>query len=312
MSNAAPAPTTAPAVLVSAGAFKPLYDPSVGERERWYINDHTFIRDAAGTWHMFGITHAEPANPLDEKHFAHATAPSLAGPWTKQPFALSADAAKGEVVLWAPHVIEHDGTYYMFYCAGDADHTKYKIHLATSRDLKTWERSVANPMVVDGFDARDPMILRVGDKWVMYYTANSTPAGGDHVVFAVTSDDLTHWGDKRTVFTSPRKGTFGGPTESPFVVRRGDSYYLFCGAWEGYSRTYAFRSADPFKFEYSQRVGSIESHALELIRDVDGTWHASHSGWGQGGLHLAPVKWHDGLDDRETTLPPPTTKGANR
>ena len=70
---------------VEAGEFTRVYDPSVGEAERWYINDHTFFRDRDGTWHLIGITHAEPMSPHDEKHLAHATAPSLHGPWTKQP-----------------------------------------------------------------------------------------------------------------------------------------------------------------------------------------------------------------------------------
>ncbi len=63
----------------------------------------------------------------------------------------------------------------MFYCAGGRDHGRYKIHLATSKDLWSWERHEANPMVVDGYDARDPMILRHGDIWIMYYTATSEP-----------------------------------------------------------------------------------------------------------------------------------------
>ena len=42
----------------------------------------------------------------------------------------------------------------------------------------TWARHPANPLVVDGYEARDPMVLRVGDRWVMYYTATSAPAGG--------------------------------------------------------------------------------------------------------------------------------------
>ena len=37
--------------------FRRVFDPSVGEKEPWYINDHTFIRASDGTWHLFGITH---------------------------------------------------------------------------------------------------------------------------------------------------------------------------------------------------------------------------------------------------------------
>ena len=70
---------------VTAGQFERIYDPSVGENERWYINDHTFIRDDGGTWHLIGITHAEPAAPKDELHLAHATAPALpTGFWDRQ------------------------------------------------------------------------------------------------------------------------------------------------------------------------------------------------------------------------------------
>ena len=86
--------------------------------------------------------------------------------------------------LSAPYVVFHDGTYYMFYCAGEKDHSKYKIHLATSKDLKEWtRRHPKNPMVVDGFDARDPFLMRQGDEWLMYYTAKlESPTGGNHVV----------------------------------------------------------------------------------------------------------------------------------
>ena len=41
---------------VAAGEFKKIYDPSVNEKEPWYINDHCFIRGRDGIWHMFGIT----------------------------------------------------------------------------------------------------------------------------------------------------------------------------------------------------------------------------------------------------------------
>lgn len=296
------------APLVVAGKFHRIYNPGVGEDKSWYINDHCFVRHNDGVWHLFGITHEEPANPLDEDNFAHATSKSLNSfPWEKHPFALSVmeDPWK-ETHLWAPHVIKHGDTYYMYYCAGDKDSAKYKIHLATSKDLFKWKRHPKNPMVVDGYDARDPFILKVGDKWIMYYTATSKPEGGNHVVACRESDDLITWENRRIVFTDPSTGKIGGPTESPFVVRRGKFYYLFIGPRGGYVGTDVFQSADPLHFDIADKVGHINSHAAEVIRDVNGKWYVSHCGWGQGGVSLAPLYWNDGADDNiNTSVPVP-------
>jgi beta-fructofuranosidase len=290
---------------VTAGPFERIYDPSVGETERWYVNDHTFVRDHLGTWHLIGITHAEPANPFDEKHLAHATAPSLHGPWTRQPFAMSADPAWGETVLWAPHVIFQGGLFWMFYHAGSGRPEATRLHLATSQDCVRWERHPANPLVVDGYEARDPMVLRLGDRWVMYYTATSEPAGGNHVVIATESTDLVHWRGRRIVYTDPCTGTGAGPTESPFVIERGGRFYLFIGPdWYGllrskeetgrydmrcYRRTRVLASDDPFRFELANQVGTIDSHAAEVVVDERGQSWVSHCGWGQKGVYLAPL-----------------------
>lgn len=294
---------------VTAGAFRLIYDPSVGEAEPWYINDHTFFRDHEGAWHLVGITHAEPAKPHDEKHLAHATAPALHGPWTKQPFALSAEPAWGETQLWAPHVIEHDGMFWMFYCGGGPSHLEYRIQLATSPDGWTWTRHPANPLIIDGYEARDPMVLRAGGRWIMYYTATSAPEGGHHIVAAATSDDMVHWHGRTVVFQDDYVGTYGGPTESPFVVERGGRYYLFIGpdwdtlmkryketgrySWAGYRGTRVIESDDPLHFDLSRKVGFLDSHASEVIVDDDGEAWVSHCGWGQGGVYFAPLRWQD-------------------
>ena len=109
-----------------------------------------------------------------------------------------------------------------------------------------WTRHPENPMVVDGYDARDPFILKVGKEWVMYYTATSEPKGGNHIVACRTSPDLIQWGERKTVFTDPSVGKWGGPTESPTVVRRGKFYYLFIGPRDDYRTTCVYRSDNPF------------------------------------------------------------------
>ena len=328
--------------LFSVGEFERIYDPSVGDTQKWYVNDHTLARDQHGTWHLIGITHAQlDIPPLEryftadrsitqdevkalnrelresaaqakrdgrpwfdahaEKQLAHAVAPSLTTPqWRKRPFALVADAS--ESVLWAPHVISHGDRHYMFYAAGsergDGD---FRMHLATSTDMNEWTRYPGNPLFIDGYEARDPMVLRVGARWVMYYTATEPPTGGHHVVAYRTSTDLVSWGPRNLAFVDPTKGTGAGPTESPFVVHRGEYYYLFLSMRHNYipghyADTEVFRSRDPLDFRIGDLVGRFDGHASEVVRDVDGRWYVSHCGWYQGGVYLAPLTWHDGAD----------------
>jgi hypothetical protein len=287
----APVPAAAaagdPVTWTAAAGFTRIYDPSVGETQPWYINDHTFIRDDGGTWHLFGITHPEPADPDHEIQFAHATAPSLTGPWTKQAMALTADPGYGEKHLWAPHVIHVGGVYYMFYAGGGTDPASTELNLATSTDLYHWTRSPAGPLFRDGLEARDPMVTRIGDQWVMYYCANTTPSGGDPVVAYRASADLVHWSARAIALPGA-----GAPTESPFVVQRDGWWYLFTGPRGSYTGTDVFRSRDPFHFGIGDQAGHLDSHAAEVVQD-GAAWWVSSAGWGQGGVHVAPLTWQN-------------------
>lgn len=277
---------------VTAGPFRLLYDPSAGRRQPWYINDHTVIRDASGRWHLFGITHPEPADPWDETQFAHATADALLGPWTRRPPALEVDRGYGETHLWAPYVTRGGAGYFMFYDGGGEDRTRTAMNLATSADLHHWARRPEGPLFRDGYDARDPMVLRLRDRWVMYYCATSEPEGGNHVVAYRTSADLVDWSDRAIAYTDPAIGTGAGPTESPFVMHHKGSWYLFIGPRPDYVGTDVFRSDDPLHFRPEDRVGHIDAHAAELVED-DGAWWITSAGWGQGGVHIAPLHFRD-------------------
>ncbi|MGW2597897.1 family 43 glycosylhydrolase [Streptomyces klenkii] len=295
---------------IGAGPFAHVYDPSTPGGRR-YLNDHTLIK-AAGRWHLFGITGAvaPPGRAPDsaaEVSFAHASAPDPSGPWTTHPDALTADPAYfGEEHLWAPHVIEAGGTYWMFYAAGGRSGAA--INLATSTDLFTWTRVPGGPLF-RGRVARDPMVVRIAGQWVMYYTELSgqdggggNGGGGRHMVAFRRSDDLVHWSEPGIAFTDATTEATVSVTESPFVVERDGWYYLFIGPRNGYDGTDVFASRNPFSFGLDGYAGHVPGHAVEVVTDGQ-EWHASAAGWFHQGLRLAPLQWRD--------VPPPWQSADN-
>ncbi|MEJ2722493.1 MAG: family 43 glycosylhydrolase, partial [bacterium] len=102
------------------------------------IADHTWIRDAAGVYHLFfhteGIHGGSKIEHYTSTDFRSLDYVGLA--LQKNPGGWDSHG------LWAPHIVEHDGTYYMFYTGIDGEgldpNTRQRIGLATSTDLVTW------------------------------------------------------------------------------------------------------------------------------------------------------------------------------
>ncbi len=101
--------------------------------------------------------------------------------------------------LYKSCLVEHHGTFYMFYNAKTQDSPWHEqTGVALSTDLKTWKRHPGNPIIPNGpkgsFDdvfCSDPCVLRFGETWVMfYYTLSTDGRARDTVAF---SDDLLHW-----------------------------------------------------------------------------------------------------------------------
>ncbi|WP_406497517.1 family 43 glycosylhydrolase [Streptomyces sp. NBC_00846] len=278
---------------IDAGHFTPVHDPSASGRRR-YLNDHTLVR-SDGRWHLFSIVGdsaapGEAPNSEAEVSFAHASAPDLYGTWTTHPDALTVDPTYyGEQHLWAPHVIEAEGTYWMFYAAGGRDGAA--INLATSTDLFTWTRLPSGPLF-RGPAARDPMVVRIGAEWVMYYTDLSA-TDGRHLVCWRRSADLLRWSAPGIAFADDSTAATGvSVTESPYVVARNGWFYLFIGPRGGYDGTDVLASRDPFRFTLDGYAGHVPGHAVEPITDTR-NWYASAAGWFRHGLSLAPLRWQD-------------------
>ncbi|MEU6981922.1 glycosyl hydrolase family 32 [Streptomyces sp. NPDC046324] len=176
----------------------------------------------------------------------------------------------------------------MFYAAGGERGAA--INLATSTDLFTWTREPSGPLF-RGRAARDPMVLRVGGEWVMYYTELSD-VGGHHVVAYRRSADLLHWSEPGVAFTDASTDATVSVTESPYVVQRDGWYYLFIGPRNGYEGTEVLASRDPFHFALAGYAGHVPGHAVEVIADGE-RWYVSAAGWFRNGLYVAPLYWRD-------------------
>jgi predicted GH43/DUF377 family glycosyl hydrolase len=102
--------------------------------------------------------------------------------------------------LYKSWIVEHKGTYYLFYNAKNQTTGPWfeQTGVAISQDLKHWERYSGNPVLHNGprgaFDdlfCSDPCVLRCDDRWVMFYFGNCSD--GHARDSAAVSDDLLNW-----------------------------------------------------------------------------------------------------------------------
>jgi sucrose-6-phosphate hydrolase SacC (GH32 family) len=211
-----------------------------------YLKDHTII-EKDGVFHLFSICGTagqdwlQPWTNNNEETFLHAISKDLLN-WEMKGYVLRT-GSEGEAdysKIWAPHVILHNGVYYMFYAGvthekeGWTDHVE-TICLATSTDLEHWTKHKPNPVYrAPGWAtgsqppiaARDPMVIRDEENkhWIMYYTALYPVKDGlKNAVGIAISDDLINWKDAGIAVKDDRNGA----TESPFVVKRDGKYYIF-------------------------------------------------------------------------------------
>ena len=286
---------------VISGPWRVLFAPKISGD---YVNDHTVFQDAEGKWRAVGITSpGQSLSGYDERYFAHGVADSLDREMTEQPplFKGWPDGRK----KWAPHVVRDGSAYHLF--AGP-----HAVRHFTSADGITWKyEGLAIPDPWGNF--RDTMVLKLDPgKWLLYATDQ------DDTVSVFESADLFAWQRVGTAFRAIRPAPIWGflaisATESPFVVKRGDYYYLSVTltnyAPKNYTNTIVVRSRDPYDFgvyaaggkgETAEFVATLPAHCAEYIRDDRGEWFITSGGWKgwpvpagatPGALSIAPLRW---------------------
>jgi hypothetical protein len=196
--------------------------------------------------------------------------------------------------LQAPHVIVIDDVYHMLY--GDW----CNICLATSHDGKQFERFAGDdgrPQLFgddrpdEWVNARDPMVLAVGETFHCYYTAFPGRKGS---VYCRTSRDLKRWSEPITVAFGGQAGTKFYSAECPHAVFRHGWYYLFRTQRYGQNaQTSVYRSKDPLDFGIDDDrhfIGRLPVAAPEIVRH-EGQDYIAVLLPSLAGIQIARLKW---------------------
>ncbi|MFI5300239.1 MAG: hypothetical protein ACHREM_19295 [Polyangiales bacterium] len=216
--------------------------------------------------------------------------------WTPVGIVMRADTTVGEQQGWlqAPFVVSASDGFHMLY--GDGN----DICQALSTDGKAFTRALTSagvtPMYSDGPNTgtRDPMVLKVGDHWIAYDSANPGAIGG---VYARTSNDLKSW-SAATLVASGGAATGDSPysAECPFVVYRPDVglYYLFRNQKYGAdAQDSVYASPDPMNFGVNDDtyfVTHLPIAAAEIVEYSGDTYIAALRG-SLDGIQVAHLSW---------------------
>jgi len=146
-----------------------------------------------------------------------------------------------------PFVFSANGHFHMTYVGYDG--IGYQTGLAQSDDLVHWQRSglilardpgdpitrynIALMCILrdDALDSDGPL-LRVGGRYLGAWHAYPSPGyeQGPAVIGLAWSDDLHHWERTGPILTPGSASWERGGLYKPYLVRRGDTYYLFYNA----------------------------------------------------------------------------------
>ena len=126
-------------------------------------------------------------------HWGHAVSENLTD-WTHLPMALFPDKPYDKDGVYSGNAVDDHGVPTILYTG-----TQPEVQcLAISRDnLRTWEKSPANPLIAaapDGLhltDFRDPQVWREGEAWRMIIGSGVKDAGGAALLYGGQS--LTEW-----------------------------------------------------------------------------------------------------------------------
>jgi arabinan endo-1,5-alpha-L-arabinosidase len=122
---------------------------------------------------------------------------------------------------WAPHVIEHNGRYQLYYSARHRSSGDMAIGVAVADVPAGPFTPIGQPLIVG--DSIDPFIMKTPSALYMYWMKPRTPIR----VQRLSADGTKLVGSPATVLRPAPKKEYEKLIEGPWVERKGDYYYLF-------------------------------------------------------------------------------------
>jgi predicted GH43/DUF377 family glycosyl hydrolase len=160
--------------------------------------------------------------------------------------------------LYKPCLLEHSGTYYLFYNAKTEEKRWHEQSgVAISRDLKTWQRFSGNPLIHNGTPdtwddrfASDPCVVLNGKTWAFFYFG--LDSGGKARDLLALGKDPFHFEKAHEILidVGPPGSVDSTYAHKPSVIfYKGALYHFYCavsGSWPHETRGISVARSKPW------------------------------------------------------------------
>lgn len=263
----------------------------------FYVKDFCLL-EQDGIFHLFHIAGTPGVScclPGNELWFGHATTRDFCSWDTLEPCFYVAPGAWDGGHVFAPYVVAHCSTFWMFYTGCAIDNTQ-RIGIAVSEDLHHWRRLFDQPVIrpeiypwafcptSGGSACRDAHVSRWNDTFSLYYTA--VTADGRACVARASSRNLLQWNDEGPAYIS--NGLLH--CESSNVQEIDGRYLLFFG---GHHEYWSYVISDnPYHWPAQQpRPLGHRLTAMEVVRRRDPHWLVAYFTFDSYRLYLGEIDW---------------------
>jgi hypothetical protein len=279
--------------------------PDLGElnTEKQEVVDHAIFQAANGKWQLWACVRRTAIGRLLYRWEGDSL---TEGPWEPRGIAMRAENEYGESIddwdgeewIQAPYVHFENGRYFMFYGGHRSENGHCQICLATSTDgirfAKRRNENGYSRIFVGPGETRDPMVIKVGDRYLCYYTGNEIGPNECSRVYCRQSSDMLTWSEPTVVHWGGKPGLTLWSTECPFVIHLRGYYYLFhTRAYYPPAKSHVYRSMDPLDFGPggdSKLITTLRVAAPEILFH-NGEYFISNVEDLRGGVQLTRLRW---------------------